>query len=336
MNRMVGAENEASAPSSSPSSGSRRIALPDLGATLDRAEGQLLRANADAEMAHAALHELFLALHVWRFQADEEQWQRAVTQCRAHPLLGLVHQDPFTFRAFDKPRGYAGDACLMDFIYRVEDGGPLPQVLPIGRFVYDYLTANPACQGVRSRRAVVAELVDRLAAERPRPHVLSIAAGHLREANLSVAIRRRRLGRLLAVDSDAESLAEVSACYGHLGVETLPASFRTLLGNKAWRGQFDLVYSTGLFDYLSLRTGRRLVLAMYQMLRPGGSLVIANFLPGVLDTGYMEAFMDWKLVYRSRQDMIELTRDIPESGIRQIQLRSEEAQNILFLELTRS
>ena len=38
--------------------------------------------------------------------------------CRGHLLQELVQQDAFTARAASKPRGYAGDAVMMDFIYR--------------------------------------------------------------------------------------------------------------------------------------------------------------------------------------------------------------------------
>ena len=63
-------------------------------------------------------------------------------------------------------------------------------------------------------------------------------------------------------------------------------------------GLFDLVYSTGLFDYLQQPVARRLVTNLFQLLNPGGRLLVANFLPGIRDVGYMEAFMDWRLVYR--------------------------------------
>ncbi len=69
------------------------------------------------------------------------------------------------------------------------------------------------------------------------------------------------------------------------------------------------------------------------MLRPRGRLMVANFLPGVRDVGYMEAYMDWQLVYRSRQDMIDLAAEIPESEIRDIRLTSEDQRNIIFLEV---
>ena len=105
---------------------------------------------------------------------------------------------------------------------------------------------------------------------------VAIAAGHLREAILSAAIRRRRTGRFVALDADAESCAEVQRCYARYGVESVIASFRTLLSRRSWSGQFDLVYSTGLFDYLSQRTGARLVATMFDMLRPGGQLLVVD------------------------------------------------------------
>jgi hypothetical protein len=297
---------------------------------------RLQQAEGDPGGASPALDELFLALRAHKLRLSEVDWERLVGCCRRHPLLSLLHRDPFTLRGFQKPRGYAGDACMMDLIYGPEEHWPPPVEEPIGRLVFEHAVGGPACQGVRSRRALIASVIDRLAEQRPHPHILSIAAGHLREANLSAAVRRQRIGRLVALDADAQSLAEVRACYGKFGVETVTASFRHLLTSTTWHRQFDLVYSTGLFDYLAQRSGRRLLLAMHQMLRPGGSLLVANFLPGVHDTGYMEAFMDWKLIYRSRQEMVDLTSDIEEAEIAGVELWSEEARNIIFLRVTRS
>ncbi len=82
--------------------------------------------------------------------------------------------------------------------------------------------------------------------------------------------------------------------------------------------------------------GRRLASNLFRMLRPKGRLVIANFLPDIRDVGYMEAYMDWFLVYRNREQMINLTMEIPQAAIRDIILWSEENQNILFLEVKKA
>jgi len=309
--------------------------VEELDALLDRTARTLEREPREVQRISATLDELVATLQTHKILGTEAEWREVVARCRQHPVTKLLHEDPFTERAFAKPRGYPGDAELMDFIYDVEDGRPPPPASPLGRVLFDHHIRAPASLGVRSRRAAVASHIDRIAEERPRPHVLSIAAGHLREASLSVAIRRRRTGRVVALDSDARSLEEVRASYGGLGVETQLASFRYLLAKDRYCEEFDFVYSTGLFDYLSLRSGRRLVAAMHRMLRPGGSLLVANFLPGVRDVGLMEAFMDWNLVYRSRHDMIDLTHDLPEGAIKNVTLWSEEALNIIFLRVTR-
>ena len=74
---------------------------------------------------------------------------------------------------------------------------------------------------------------------------------------------------------------------------------------------------------------------MFRMLRPGGRLLVANFLPGIRDSGYMEVFMDWHLIYRTRQEIIDATMEIPQKEIRDIRLFAEENQNIIFAQVRR-
>ncbi len=92
--------------------------------------------------------------------------------------------------------------------------------------------------------------------------------------------------------------------------------------------------STGLYDYLNEKTGQKLTYHLFNLLNPGGKLVIAIFLPSISDIGYMEACMDWYLVYRDRFDMVGLTRHIPNEAIGDLRIHTEENQNIIFLELT--
>jgi hypothetical protein len=230
---------------------------------------------------------LLPALQARRLERNERAWSQFVRLCLDHPLRQLLHQDPFTHRAFSKPRGYAGDAALLDFIYGEEEGWPAPAASEMGQSIYASTTCSSACEAVRARRAFIADMIDRLTEEVPHPHLLSIAAGHLREAELCAAVKRRKLGRYVALDSDQESLAEVQRAYGRFGVESVTASVRQLL-------------------------------------------------TGILDVGYMESFMDWKLLYRDRGAMIQLADDIPQEQIREIRIVAEENQNIIFLLVTKA
>lgn len=302
---------------------------------LDDLCARLETCGDDGPEVGLVMGDLFSQLRVLRERTLGKQWQQWIAAARCHPIRQLIHQDPFTHRAYTKPRGYAGDAELLDFIYGREEGWTPPPATQLGQHIFEYTTAAPASEGVRARRAFIATLIDRLCEEQRDLRVLSIAAGHLREALLSAAVRRKRFGRFVALDSDAASLERVAAEYGRLGVETMTANVRRLIAGRLKLEPFDLVYSTGLFDYVGPAAGRRLVSVMFRLLQSGGRLLVANFLPGIRDVGYMEAFMDWTLVYRTRQEMVDLTMEIPQHEIRDIRLMAEENQNIIFVEVRR-
>jgi predicted SAM-dependent methyltransferase len=108
-----------------------------------------------------------------------------------------------------------------------------------------------------------------------------------------------------------------------------------LLAGRLSLSEFDLIYSTGLFDYLNVQAARRLAFVLFQLLRPGGKLLIANFLPGIPAVGYMESYMDWHLIYRTRSEMLDVADEISQTCIRDIRLFAEENENIIFLEVTK-
>ncbi|MFO0918175.1 MAG: class I SAM-dependent methyltransferase [Planctomycetaceae bacterium] len=302
---------------------------------LDTWQELLVTSNGNTSQVGEALDGIFGGLAQRKAICTPEEWQATVQLCRAHPLLATIHQDPFTYRAFSKPRGYAGDAELLDMIYGPEERWPEPEATPLGLDIYRYTSAAPAAEGVRARRAFVADLVDYATSQKPGLHVLAVAAGHLREAILTTAVRRRRFGRFVALDADPVSLKEVDRAYGPYGIETVPAPFTSLIKNRLQLGQFDLIYSTGLFDYLNEGVGRRLVSTLFNMLNPGGQLIVANFMPEIRDIGFMETFMDWNLIYRTRQDMASLTAEVKESEIRDLNIFAEDSRNIIFFRLTK-
>jgi extracellular factor (EF) 3-hydroxypalmitic acid methyl ester biosynthesis protein len=132
---------------------------------------------------------------------------------------------------------------------------------------------------------VVAALIDRTAHQHKDARILSLAAGHLREADISSAIKSAKISEIIAFDQDSSSLAFITETYGNHRISTHHGSIRSLLGGKHGFSGFQLVYASGLFDYLAPRTAARLTKEMFNMLAPGGRLLVANFAPTLRDIG---------------------------------------------------
>jgi hypothetical protein len=111
-------------------------------------------------------------------------------------------------------------------------------------------------------------------------------------------LREGRVAELLAFDQDAESLAVVWREQGHRNVRPVCVRVRALLRGDYVAGGMQLIYSAGLYDYLPDASAEQLTRALFGMLAPGGRLVLCNFVPENHGRAYMEAFMDWFLIYR--------------------------------------
>jgi len=278
------------------------------------------------------LHKLrsTLPAHSWR------QW--AEVQVRGHAIYPALLEDPFVRHSAERPRGYPGDAELLDYIY--ESGNILPalqQASDLGRRLYDYTHTAPAPAAVRGRLELAIAEIERLAAGGGRPHILSVACGHLREAPRLASLRDGRLGRFVALDQDPLSLALVRRDWADRGVEVREGSALGLIrtGREDF-GRFDFIYALGLYDYLSDEAGRRLLAAAVDMLNPGGRVWIANFTENLWSSGYMEAVMDWWLVYRSEAQLASMAEYVDPAKVASQRVFYEPCRNVAILEVVKS
>jgi extracellular factor (EF) 3-hydroxypalmitic acid methyl ester biosynthesis protein len=259
------------------------------------------------------------------------RWPVFAKEVVTHRIRDYMYADPFTFRAFSKPRGYAGDAVMMDQIYGLKEERLDAPIADIFR----YTTGAAMARSVRARRVALADSIDEVATELGRDiEVVAVASGHLREIELSAAAARGQ-AHITALDADAESLAVVTGAYGHLGAVAQHGSVRQILSGKVSMRRADLIYSAGLYDYLVTPIAAALTAKLFAALRPGGRLLLANFLPGIPEVGYMESFMDWHLIYRCDADMLDLIRTLSRADVAAMRQFHDPHDNITYLELTR-
>ncbi len=91
----------------------------------------------------------------------------------------------------------------------------------------------------------------------------------------------------------------------------LQESVRTMLTTRQlsskW-GHFRFIYSMGLFDYLTPPVAKAVLRNLYQLLQPGGEMIIGNFHVSNPSKIYMEYWGDWVLYYRTEEEFLNLLK----------------------------
>lgn len=252
---------------------------------------------------------------------DEEQhaYHREYFQKQ---LGNLIWQAPFVKRCYLKPLGYAGDYEMMDMIYRDPSEGDTLFAKLLNKY---YCYHIPPAQASRNRIPYllkkIEQTVERKVHERKKARILSIACGPANEVVEFMRIHEAsNQAEVDLVDIEPEALyfsqerilgtkAE-SQRNTRVNIYYLP--LQQLLKENFKLNQFDsydLIYSAGLFEYLSDDVSKRTITTLYKLLNKDGMLIIGNFGPGNDFTWGLEYGAEWYLIYRTQAELIKLAQD---------------------------
>ncbi|TPL91370.1 class I SAM-dependent methyltransferase [Mesorhizobium sp. B2-3-10] len=278
------------------------------------------------------VRRLLSLLNALRAKVHPDVWQALIPVAQNHPIQKYFLEDPLTHWSFTKPRGYSGDAQLLDYIYcdpHVAES--VASASEVGKALYSHTQNVPSCVAARERRDLLTRYVDETAARNgPETEVLAIAAGHLREANRSAALAEGGLKRWVALDQDPQSVGLIARDFQGSAVEAIDGSVRTVLTRSHKLGKFDLIYASGLYDYLQHNVAVKLTKTCLQMLKPNGTFLFANYAEGTPDAGYRETFMDWVLLLRSEVDMWNIINASVDRNAVDAQVYFGENRNVLY------
>jgi SAM-dependent methyltransferase len=201
-----------------------------------------------------------------------------------------------------KPMGYAGDFLMIDRIYR----RAVSPFEPYERWD-EYFHSRAAPRAVRRRKAYFKELLDATRARHAGPmRILNIGTGPGRDIAEYLANEPRADIQVVSVDLDPRASAYARQVIGTDEPRV------TLITENAFRftspHRFHLIWSAGLFDYLSDRLFLRLVRRLQGLLDDEGSIVVGNFSVSNPSRAYMELLGDWHLEHRSPVGLLELGR----------------------------
>jgi extracellular factor (EF) 3-hydroxypalmitic acid methyl ester biosynthesis protein len=228
-----------------------------------------------------------------------------------HEMLPYVLTTEVAERFYSKPRGYAGDYLAIHGIYKNIPGGSGRLGPMMDRM---FLDAPPAI-AVRNRKALFAREI--LADIRNKPagplKVLCLASGPASEVfDAFASIDDKTRLRVTLMDIDLQALAFVDdlrtkhKLVGQINLinENLIALF---LGRaRSQIEPMDLIYSTGLIDYLNDKLVHKLLQFAYANLAPGGRIILGNFHPRNPAREFMTYVLEWNLIHRTEEDMNRL------------------------------
>jgi extracellular factor (EF) 3-hydroxypalmitic acid methyl ester biosynthesis protein len=274
---------------------------------------------------------------------DKEEHERHGFYLRKQAWEVILASE-FLKRTNLKPRGYAGDAEMMQMCYENQY---------LGNYVFNKLlhkhpVESAAAQAVRNRRRLIPKVLR--ACLDKFPHLpargfrfLSVASGpawELQDLFLDADDFERFHCALLDQDPHALACARSmvqkieSSRDIRIQVEFFSDSVRTFLRttNMAERmGRYHFIYSMGLFDYLTPPVARAVLAKIFDLLLPGGTMVIGNYHVGNPTRFYMEYWMDWVLYYRTEEDFLDLASALP-AAKRSVSFDETRSQMFLHLE----
>ena len=282
--------------------------------------------------ARKIIHRVAFALHNTREKFHSSVWKELIVLTQNHSVSDYFLQDPFTRWSFNKPRGYSGDAQLLDFIYgHASVAAEIAGASPVGAALYEYTKNASSSVAVRERRDILTRYVDDIAQARgPETEILTVAAGHLREANASVALKNGGIKRWVALDQDPLSIGAITKDFGGTAIEAIDGSVRGLLARQHKLGTFDFVYAAGLYDYLVDKVAIKLTQRCMDMVKPGGTFLFANFSEDIGVDGYMESFMNWALLLRTKADMWKIIHESVDPATVEAEVFLGENHNVVY------
>lgn len=230
-------------------------------------------------------------------------------------LWEFILSCPFAARANLKPRGYPGDSEQMRMIYANDYQGNSI----FSKLLHKHAVEHMASQSVRNRIKLIPHLIKAYCSNSKtskcdKINVLSVGSGAAFELkDIYKSIQDCSKYNFVLFDQDPVALGEAADLAGEIEdtigaapeLHYIEGSVRMMLFSpkilEPW-GKYDFVYSMGLFDYLNSRVAKAVMKRLYQLLKPGGELVVGNFSFSNPSRYYMEYWGDWVLIHRTEKE----------------------------------
>ncbi|MFH1800210.1 MAG: class I SAM-dependent methyltransferase [Candidatus Omnitrophota bacterium] len=233
-----------------------------------------------------------------------------IEECRDFIRLGHYNR-----HVIDKPFGYQGDFLIIDEIYKNN-----PSSVGIERCMDNYFLKADASAATRNRKEDFKKHLTSFALQQARHNIkiLDLASGPCTDImeffEQTPAIPKDLMVVCLDHDQHAIDYAQKKIVSKNFQQQVrflqknaiklaLTKNIKNYISEK-----YDLIFSTGLFDYLDEKISTRLIHNLKELLAPHGMLIISNYRDKWSNASrhFMEWGGDWELVYRTEDDFLRL------------------------------
>lgn len=249
------------------------------------------------------IEEVFRAL-----DPDLRMVHSAYLKTQLHPLVLCA---PFMYRTFKKPLGYAGDYEMVNMIVRdTYEGSSL-----FGKLMNTYFLNIPPAVAHRNRITYLTQRLEQEALRAEREgrvaDIFNLGCGPAKE--IQDFLKDSPLcdhTQFTLLDFNDETLQYTGKLlteakiknHRQTPIRMLKRSVAQVIkdaGKAGSRGKaYDVVYCAGLFDYLPDQICEKLSNIFYEMLSPGGLLIMTNVEASNPSRGWMDYAVEWHLIYR--------------------------------------
>lgn len=278
-----------------------------------------------------------------QLEQDVVSTHKAFAQRELH---ALVMCSPFCHRTYTKPLGYAGDYEMVNMLLR----DPWEGANIYAKVVNSILIQSDTAQAHRNRIVMLEENIKReakrVASQGKRCKILNVGCGPAAEVerfilnedianNCDITLIDFNKETLYYAKMRLNAAKKSKKRYG-TKLSYKHSSISELLKMSSERKEpveaaYDLVYCAGLFDYLKTAICKRVVRLFYHYTLREGIVIVTNVLPKHPVKVCLEHILEWYLILRDTQDMLQLA---PESSVSKV-LKDKKGVNI-FLKLRKT
>jgi len=279
------------------------------------------------------------------FDKDSYRLHQVYYQQMLYDLLGTNIE--INLYIYEKPLGYPGDYVMMNYIYDYCGDKAFLGTSSYEKLINNYTCSIPfSCSNIERKDFIKARILE-VAKRKDNARILSVGCGSARELTELLAedelrqpisficldFEKRALDHVRARIDEINRHRENPASLQYIHRDLIDIAVDRRMGEKI--SSQDLIYVSGVFDYLGDHLCSRIIRQLYSLLNSGGSLVVCNAsAENHSHRAYCEMLGEWKMVYRTKEEIMTWVKGI--ENTRQVKLEESQAyRNYLFLTVTK-